>query len=371
MAAEGFDLRISLQRLLTILVLTIVPLSIAGLYLTSRGDEELAQAVGRHFKIIADSKANAISQFVNGIVTEMGEIAVSPSVMEEAATADLQYRGANDSAAVDRIRKMQTSWNRPEGASLAQKILSTKAARLLKRYQTMDARFLRITITDAKGAVLAATHKPALYYYGNDDQWLFVYAGGTGKVQLTDVKYDDATKANYITVGVPILEEGSNRFLGAAQALVDVSSVANILNHGLSGGHLRAWLVKDDGTIIFGPEVALAMNLKAAEYPAVSDALSTAEGREAGHVVAEVRGGRTLTGFADTGLKSDYYDLAWIVLVGQDVAEATAPILGVNRFAFLMVILGLLMVVIFGVYFYLHRREQFTDIADQANAASG
>src|SRR5260370_28167152 len=122
MATEGFDLRISLQRLVTILVLTIIPLSIAGLYLTSRGDRELARAMGTHFKIIADSKANAISQFVNGVVTEMGAIAASPSVVEEAASADAPYRGTNDSAAVDRIQKTQVSWNGPAGAALAQKI---------------------------------------------------------------------------------------------------------------------------------------------------------------------------------------------------------------------------------------------------------
>ena len=39
MATEGFDVRISLQRLLTVLLLTIVPLSILGLYLTTQGDK--------------------------------------------------------------------------------------------------------------------------------------------------------------------------------------------------------------------------------------------------------------------------------------------------------------------------------------------
>jgi len=38
-------------------------------------------------------------------------------------------------------------------------------------------------------------------------------------VNLTDLLYDDLTKSHYIGVGVPILEEGTNRFLGAVDAL--------------------------------------------------------------------------------------------------------------------------------------------------------
>jgi hypothetical protein len=92
--------------------------------------------------------------------------------------------------------------------------------------------------------------------------------------------------------------------------------------------------------------------------------VGTAGGRETGYVIADLTGGgRNLVGFADTGLKRDYQTLDWIVLVSQDEREATAPIRGLLRFAFLMVLLGLLMVAIFGVYFYLHRRQKFMDIA--------
>ena len=75
MATEGVDVRISLQRLLIGLLLTIVPLSVAGLYITDRGDKALQQAIGSHFKIIADSKADQISQFVNDALMAVGAIA--------------------------------------------------------------------------------------------------------------------------------------------------------------------------------------------------------------------------------------------------------------------------------------------------------
>ena len=366
MATEGVDVRISLERLLVGLLLTIVPLSVAGLYVTDRGDNALQQAIGSHFKIIADSKADQISQFVNDAVMEVGAIAAATAVTEEAAAANQNYLGANSSAAASRIQSRQKEWNTPQGAAVAQRILSTRAARLLNRYREIDRRFLRITVTDEQGVAVAATHKPTLYFYGADEKWLAAQAGGKGAVQLADVKYDEATKTTYLSIGVPVLEEGSSRFLGEVQSLVDISPVAAVLNRGLTGAGPRVSLLNGAGIIIFGPEVSLSMNLKSPEYPSVNEALGTAGGRETGYVKADLTGGgRTLVGFADTGLKRDYQTLDWIVLVSQDEREAPAPIRGLLRFAFLMVLLGLLMVAIFGVYFYLHRRQKFMDIASE------
>jgi hypothetical protein len=364
MAAEGFDVRISLQRLLIGLILTIVPLSILGIYITARSEKALELATGNHFRIIADSKAGQIAQFVNDLVVVMGALASSPFVREEAAASDASYRAVGGSTADSRIQNIQKDWDAPQSAPVVQRILSTRAAHLLNAYREIDRRFLRITVTDARGVVLSATHKPAQYSYGDEEQWMGVYAGGKGAVQLGDVKHDSATKTNYISVAMPVVEVESSRFLGAVQALVDISTIAAMLNRGLVGGGPRAVLLKEDGKVIFGPDVSLSMNLKAGEYPAVNDAMGSVEGRRIGYVIADVGGGlRKLAGFSDTELKRDYNNLGWVVIISQDEREATAPNRDISRFALLMVILGLLMTVIFGVYFHLHRRQRITDLA--------
>ncbi len=353
-------------------MLTIVPLSIVGLYVTGRGDKALERTMGSHFKMIADSKAGQISQYINDVVIAMGALAAAPAVMEEVTSSDQAYRAASSSAIDSRIQSMQKEWNTARGGAAAQKVLLTRAARLLSRYRETDARFLRITMTDERGLVIAATHKPTMYYYGGDEQWIAVYAGGRGAVRLTDAKYDETSKTHYVNIGAPVIEEGSSRFLGAVQALVDISPITALLNSGLTGAGPRASLVKEDGTIVFGPEVSLSMNLKLAEYPAVNDALSSAVGRETGYVVADRKdGGHDLIGLADTGLKRDYGNLGWIVVVTQDEREATAPIRVISQFAFVMVILGLLMVLIVGVYFYLHRQFAIPTMEERRASAGG
>ena len=364
MATEGFDVRISLQRLLVGLILSIVPLSILGFYITAHSEKALEVAVGSHFKIIADSKAGQIGQFVNDLVVVMGALASVPDVREETGATKAAYGGVGGLPADGRIESMQKAWDGPQSAPVVQRILSSRVSRLLRSYREMDPRFLRITVTDASGVVVAATHKPGRYFYGEEEQWLGVYAGGKGSLQLGDVKYDAATKTNYISVAMPVLEEGSSRFLGAVQALVDISTIAAMVNRGLVEAGPRASVLKEDGTVIFGPNVSISMNRKAAEYPAVNDAMGGALGRTTGYVIADVGAGlRNLVGFADTELKRDYHNLGWMVIVSQDEREVAAPNRPINRFSLLTMILGLLMTVIFGVYFHLHRRQQIMDLA--------
>jgi hypothetical protein len=190
-----------------------------------------------------------------------------------------------------------------------------------------------------------------------------VYADGKGGVRLGDVNYDAATKTNYVSVALPVLEEGTSRFLGAVQALVDISPIAAMLNRGLLGAGPLGSVVKEDGTVIFGPDVSLSMNQKPAAYPAVKDSLGSRAGHTSGYVIADSSGGRNLVGFAETGLKRDYNNLGWIVLVSQSEQEAVAPLGAVSRFALFMVIMGLVMTVLFALYFYLNRLQEITDLA--------
>src|SRR6266849_5448544 len=126
MATDGFDVRISLQRLLVGLILSIVPLSILGFYITAYSEKALELAVGSHFKIIADSKAGQIGQFVNDLVVVMGALASVPAVREETAAADAAYRGAGGSSAESRIQSIRKDWDTPQSASVVQRILSTR-----------------------------------------------------------------------------------------------------------------------------------------------------------------------------------------------------------------------------------------------------
>jgi hypothetical protein len=98
------------------------------------------------------------------------------------------------------------------------------------------------------------------------------------------------------------------------------------------------------------------------EFTAVRDALGTPEGRQAGYVTVAMRNGERIVGFADTGLKRSQPNLDWIILVSQSEREALDPVRTLEHFAFPMVVLGLLVLIMFLAYFWTHREQELADL---------
>jgi hypothetical protein len=362
MASERFELRIPIPKLLVGALLTVLPISVAGLFTLNHSQSALEQTIGTHFRTIAEFAAAETSQFIHDRVTSVGALAATPVVAETAAAANRTYAGMDEAAIASRIERLEKSWNTPAGNAAVSAILANPASRALRRYLALDRRFLRITVTDEKGAVVAATHKTLDYYQADEDFWTAIYAQGRGAVSLTDILYDDVTKSYYIGVGVPILEEGTNRFIGALDALLEVSALFPMLHRAQLGATAEVQLVKDDGTIIAAPNVNLAMKVKSEEFAALKDARPEIV---AGYLVTTIRTGATrIIGYADTGLRADYGSLGWTVLVNQDASQALAPIRYVSRLLSFMALVGLLASIFLIAYFSLHRERKLLDLQE-------
>jgi hypothetical protein len=362
MPFEATELRISLQKLLIGLVLVIVPLSIVGLYITHRSDQSLEQTIGARHRAVSESVSLTINQFMNDRVIDCGVIASEPSVLEAIAASNKSHKSMGDAAIKDRLDRLQKNWNAAESEPALKAILASPASHMLRRRHEMDPRFLRITVADQTGATVAATDKPVDYLQAEESYWPAVYAAGRGAVTVRNVLYDEASRSNYIGVAVPVLDEDTHEFIGAVHALVDIGGLLRQLGGEQMSSSAKIILTKGDGTVIMAPGVTLANGLKSEEYIAVRDALADVQGRQAGYVMTDLfNGRRNIVGFADTGPQENR-GLGWIVMVSQDMREATAPVRAVGNFALAMVILGLLMLTITGVYVLMHRREAFEEI---------
>jgi len=357
MPSERFEFRISYGKLLFWLFITLVPIAVVGLYSLSHSESALRRSVGTHLASIAESTSAEVSQFVHECVLDAGIVAIEPTIMAAVVNANKAYAGVSDAAFNARVNEIEKIWNTPAAAGIVDRILASPASKLLRRHLDLDRRLLRITVTDEHGAVVAATHKTIDYFQADEDFWQAIYAQGRGAVNLTDVLYDEVTKSHYIGVGVPVLEEGSNRFLGAVAALVDISSLFPIVNRQQVGLTARTLLVKDDATGIAGPGISLANNVKSKEVVALRDAFGSLEAHQPGYLVADLPGGdRRMIGFADTGLKRDYQNLGWYVIVSQQEREALAPVRGISRMMAFLVLLAFITVTLSAVYFSIHRK---------------
>ena len=372
-AEERFEVRFSPVRLLIGLAFTVIPISIAGLYSTFQSHNSLRQAVGNHFKTMAESTAAATAQFIHDRVTDVRRIATDSIIVDAAAAAERSYTGLSEEAVAARIEKIDKAWNTPASESAVKQMLGSPASHRVWRHRELDPRILRITVTDVRGVTVAASHKTLDYYQADEEYWQNIYAQGRGAVSITDVLYDEAARTTYIGIGVPILEEGTGRFLGTVDALLDVASLRPIVNRIQIGETGRTLLVKDDGTVISGPGADLAMNVKSREFAVLREVLQGSPGLEAGYLIAQVSGsGENMIGFASTKLRSAWPKLGWLILLCQDTKQAFAPVRLAERMVALMSLLGLVMVTMAGAWYALHRRQPLTGIGQvQPDAAAG
>jgi len=362
MFSNSLEIRVSLQKLLIALVIVLVPLNFLGLYLSSESNTALERVIGMHFRTIAQSDAAAALQFVNDRAIDVGTLATEPSVADAVVKANQSYEGRSAEASAARIAEVDKKWDTPAGDAAVEAMLSSPVSRLLQHRRELDPRFLKIIVADENGVPVAATDKPLHYAPTDSAYWQAVSAEGRGGFYASQVVYDEQSKTDYFRIGFPIYDKGSKRFIGAVSALIDVSSLFSHLIGVQVDGSTRTALVTQDGTVIIAPNVTTSMKIKSDEYAAVRDALGTLQGRQAGYVIAAMRGGSRIVGFADTGLTQIHPNLACFVIVSQDEREALAAVRTVGHFAILMVLVGLLMVTLLAAYFFLHRKQQLADI---------
>ena len=369
MPHERFAFTISARKLLVGLLVTVVPLSLFALYTVNRAAGDAERKIGGHFKTIAASTADAISDFIHGTVVEVTSMAGNPAVLDVVEAANRSYQGMSDSAIIARMQRGDAIWNKDEGEPLVDRVLSNPASRGLRHYLLRDPKFLRITVIDEQGATVAATHKTFDYFQGDEEDWRSIYAEGRGVVSILDIEvgrvqqplrlsnypgfeYDIVAETEFIGIGIPILEEGSTRSIGALHVMINIARTTPLLGRADIGTSGSVFLVRGDGRIIRSPNSAFSANINSDEYAAVLDSLGTLQSRQTGYIVSEVRNqGETLIGFTDTGLKEDYPNLSWAVLVSQPTAEAFAFIRTPALITFFMAFLGLGAVVFIAVYF--------------------
>ena len=363
MRADDITLRVPVKRLLIGLSLTVVPLSILGMYIVNRADIEIREVMGRNIETIAASSASRISNYVHDRVIQVGALAHVPAVLDAVTAANRANAGASEGVFQEKVNQIEKIWNTPAVEGMVKQMLGSEAARMLRSQVAADRRLLRITLTDGRGAAIAATHKTFDYYQADEEFWQKIHAQGRGALNLTDILYDEVTKANYIGIGVPVMDPATNTFIGALDVLMELSTIFPDAATGQQGSSMRMMLVKQDGTIITGPETTLSMNVKAPEWQALTP-VGASLPLAGSQTLSLPGGGEKLVAYADTGLRGDYQNLAWTVLVTQDAREALAPTRGIVRLSFVFMLAALAALALLAVYFSLHRKVHYEDVAD-------
>jgi hypothetical protein len=338
---DRLEVRVSITKLLFSLIIVIVPLSIVGLILTERSDKSLDNAIGTDLKTMAQMYSDDVSQFMLDRVNEVMAMSTDPAIVQTVSNATAQTEPAMHG------------------------MLGNSASQVLRLRRDLDPRLLRVVATNADGTVVAATHKPAVSSYAQNELWQAAFNKGQGVIKISDILYDELTKSYYVSIGVPISDPASNASIGVLSAAVNITGLLSRFQQGQIANGARATLVTDDGVIVSGPNADVFAHVQSQEFAAIRDSLGSPQGSQNGWLMAGLRAGPHLVGYANTGLKKNYDNLGWLVLVSQAERQATAPIRQLGQFAMLMVILGFFMVMLLCVYYYLHRTQRFAHLTEE------
>ncbi|MBV9156878.1 MAG: cache domain-containing protein [Acidobacteriaceae bacterium] len=335
---DRFEVRVSITKLLLILLVIIVPLSVVGLVLTQRSDRATDDSIGNDFKTIAQLYGNDVSQNMLGLVAAVRALASDPVVIS-AAAGTAKPAGAGKG-----------------GAGL----LGSTGSQLLHERRILDPRYLSIVVTNADGDVVAASQQPAKESYAGEVSWQGVYNNGKGAVKISDIVEDEYSKDYYVNIGVPVQEGGTAK--GVLSAAVNITDLLARFRQAQISNGARVELVNDDGTIISAPNADVFARVKSSQFDALRDQNVSLQGTQTGWQMANLRSGPYIVGYAATGLKQPFDNLGWVVLVSQAEHQAAAPIRQLEHFALLMVILALFMLTLLCVYYFIHRTQKFEDI---------
>lgn len=363
MPLESLEFHTSLQKLLVGLILILVPLTVFGFYVALQTDSHIRQTNGENFRSLTLTAAESTSDFIAERVRDVSVIANTPASVQAVTLANRPYEHLSEEAVRNKISAIEQGWESSQTDKLSAAILSSDLAQYLRRLRELNPTLLKIMVVDATGSTVAATDRPARYSQTGQESWQALSSNGRGAIQVSDLRYDDQSRLYYISIGYPVLQEGTGRFIGAVTATVDLSPLFAQLNRRQIGRTGRLFLVRNDGTVIEAPGVTPSMKIQSEEYGAIRDALGSLRGREAGYIYATLSNRESyLIGFADTGLKDAFSNLPWIVLASQETREITGSARITVAFALLAMIFALLALTLLAAYVFLHRKQELEDI---------
>ncbi len=304
-----------LQRkfFVALLIVGIVP-GMAALWATYHSSTtSLKQAIGEGFQEIARSTAIRLATAVDEEIDRAGRLAISVASQQAQDLSNQANRGPAKTA-------------RPQPGHPS--VSSPVTAGYLEAWARESRHYLRVTIADHRGLVIASTDPVLAQQQTDQPWWREAMRAPAGTAYVSNVIRDPGLNDAVFHVAVPIFDEAG----GAARGAVDLVIRRNLLTHMILPIHIgdtgHAMLLDTQGTPLICPVLpptahlipSSLMNRLALDHPLWLVADDDAHGgRDAIVGAAPVRFSHPLTSSSLEGNR-------WYAFVRQAPEETYAPI---------------------------------------------
>lgn len=150
--------------------------------------------------------------------------------------------------------------------------------------------------------------------------------------------------------------------VGLLRAFIAADQLSPLMVELAPGATGDAAAVKLDGRIVASDDPGHNLEQEAEAMETIRPLLAQ---RPSGGAIVTLRGGdRAALGYASLGMVKKHPEIDWAVLVGQDWAEASAPIDAVNLRALVSGLLAILLITAVAVCFTTHRPEELEPLEE-------
>lgn len=351
-------------RLLAIFgVLAALPL-LGGFFLIQGSARvRLIESIGQDFSKFADYAASSIDQAVSREVVLLSALGKSPDLIRAAAEASRKYAPATNPS--ERLLKREQEWEKygPDHPQV-KAVLETEPSRHLASVVSDSEVHEELTLLDAAGAVIAASRKPARFYFGDRPWFREALAGaeGEGSIAFSDVRRFRELDQDVIAIAWPVRDTASE-IVGVLRAVVDTRTLFQAIDGFRFGKSGHALLIQGDGEVLAG---TVTECVSQGRYQGIEEYRRAAQEKAAYFVSGVTPTRRTekaeLVGYARPQIASSQAHLDWTVFVEQPLGEAHAPLAALNR-DLILYFLGMgVAVLLLAFYVSFKLEEPVTDI---------
>jgi len=281
---------------------------------TGESHREMARLMASSIVEILDKeleliKANAADGVLRGAVSE----------------SNLKYWNMDEKSARRYLLDADKKYiEAPDDHPLMKEYLENTAASRLRFFRKQEEKIAGIFITDRHGGLVASSGRISAFHHADKPWWQKAFDGGTGKVTLGDIVFDERARVWTLPFVVPMRDE-SGEVIGIYNALVEISIFFKILEDFKIGKTGTAALVDDKSYLVFHRGTTPFSN-KFCGYDVLERVLeSKAKWLPVDGVY--LRQGKAIVDFAkvNSPLLSDS-NINWQVFVVQDAKEVFAPL---------------------------------------------
>lgn len=316
------------------------------------GRASLAEAIGSTYRELAEITARNLDDALRHHLHEARTLANTSDVGRVVTESNLTYTGSTSREIARQLATVEERWANDEGVdAYLHALLTNDATAYLKRFdQNGDETptHLQILVTDAHGAVVAATKKPRHYDFSGTTWWRQVMRDGTPHVG--DIEMSDEEGTHVFGIAYPV-RRGSDEVIGVLQMVHDAPRFFRLVTDVSVGRADHTMLVSSEGLIIFCPILPVKSHN-------LSPRLQSLVLRERSGWVRSAEdvhypGQQAINGFAPVSTTfeaspGDFGGKHWYIVTSQDPKEAFGPVYDLLKWVALTGVLGALVIAVLG-----------------------